>query len=131
MCPGGHVVEAASEEDSVVVNGMSNYLRDGKNSNAALVVSVLPVAILFIPEPMATIQSILLLLLILMGFSTIAYCNSFFLVKIFDNYIPKDGDSDDDSGAEGELIEDTITEAAIGGSGIPDEITDKQESSGE
>ncbi len=42
MCPGGHVVEAASEENTVVVNGMSNYLRDGRNSNAALVVSVLP-----------------------------------------------------------------------------------------
>ncbi len=42
MCPGGHVVEAASEENSVVVNGMSNYARDGKNSNAALVVSVSP-----------------------------------------------------------------------------------------
>ena len=42
MCPGGHVCEAASEEDTVVVNGMSNYKRDGKNSNAALVVSVLP-----------------------------------------------------------------------------------------
>ena len=42
MCPGGQVVEAASEENTVVVNGMSNYLRDGKNSNAALVVSVLP-----------------------------------------------------------------------------------------
>ena len=42
MCPGGHVVEAASEENTVVVNGMSNYKRDGVNSNAALVVSVLP-----------------------------------------------------------------------------------------
>ena len=42
MCPGGQVVEAASEENTVVVNGMSNYKRDGKNSNAALVVSVLP-----------------------------------------------------------------------------------------
>lgn len=42
MCPGGQVVEAASEENTVVVNGMSNYKRDGRNSNAALVVSVLP-----------------------------------------------------------------------------------------
>ncbi len=42
MCPGGQVVEPASEENTVVVNGMSNYLRDGRNSNAALVVSVLP-----------------------------------------------------------------------------------------
>ncbi len=42
MCPGGTVVAAASEEEGVVVNGMSDYKRDGKNSNSALVVSVSP-----------------------------------------------------------------------------------------
>ena len=40
MCPGGVVVAASSERESVVVNGMSNYLRDGQNSNSALVVNV-------------------------------------------------------------------------------------------
>ncbi len=40
MCPGGEVVAAASEEDSVVVNGMSNFARDGENSNSAVAVSV-------------------------------------------------------------------------------------------
>lgn len=40
MCPGGMVVAAASEEKTVVTNGMSEYARDGKNANAALVVSV-------------------------------------------------------------------------------------------
>ncbi len=40
MCPGGEVVAAASEENSVVVNGMSNYKRDGVNSNCAVAVSV-------------------------------------------------------------------------------------------
>lgn len=40
MCPGGIVVAANSEPDTVVVNGMSNYLRDGRNSNSALVVNV-------------------------------------------------------------------------------------------
>lgn len=40
MCPGGHVVAAASEENSVVVNGMSYHARDGKNSNSAIVVQV-------------------------------------------------------------------------------------------
>ncbi len=40
MCPGGEVVAAASEEGGVVVNGMSNYARDGKNANAAVLVSV-------------------------------------------------------------------------------------------
>ncbi len=40
MCPGGTVVAAASEEGGVVVNGMSERSRAGKNSNAALAVSV-------------------------------------------------------------------------------------------
>lgn len=40
MCPGGTVVAAASEAGGVVTNGMSNYRRDGRNANAALVASV-------------------------------------------------------------------------------------------
>ncbi len=42
MCPGGEVVCAASEQDGVVVNGMSRYARDGKNANSALLVGVGP-----------------------------------------------------------------------------------------
>ena len=40
MCPGGEVVAAASEENTVVVNGMSRHARDGVNANAAIAVSV-------------------------------------------------------------------------------------------
>lgn len=40
MCPGGTVVAAQSEEGSVVVNGMSNFARDGKNANSAIAVQV-------------------------------------------------------------------------------------------
>ncbi len=40
MCPGGVVIPAASEEGGTVVNGMSNYARNGKNANSALVVQV-------------------------------------------------------------------------------------------
>ena len=40
MCPGGQVVAAASEENHLVTNGMSYHARDGKNANAAVVVSV-------------------------------------------------------------------------------------------
>ena len=40
MCPGGEVVAGASEEGGVVVNGMSNYSRNGENSNSAVLVSV-------------------------------------------------------------------------------------------
>lgn len=42
MCPGGMVVAAASEENTVVVNGMSYHARDGRNSNSALLVGVEP-----------------------------------------------------------------------------------------
>lgn len=40
MCPGGYVVPSSSEVGGVVTNGMSEYARDGENSNSALVVSV-------------------------------------------------------------------------------------------
>ncbi len=42
MCPGGVVVNAASEENSVVTNGMSYHARDGINANSAFLVSVTP-----------------------------------------------------------------------------------------
>lgn len=42
MCPGGTVVPATSIESAIVTNGMSEYLRDGNNSNAAFLVSVTP-----------------------------------------------------------------------------------------
>ena len=42
MCPGGSVVAATSEKESVVTNGMSEHARMGENSNAALLVSVTP-----------------------------------------------------------------------------------------
>ncbi len=40
MCPGGVVIPAASENGGVVVNGMSLYARNGKNSNSALMVQM-------------------------------------------------------------------------------------------
>lgn len=42
MCPGGLVVPAQSEENTVVTNGMSYYARDEVNSNSALLVGVHP-----------------------------------------------------------------------------------------
>ena len=40
MCPGGEVVAASSERHRLVVNGMSNYARNGRNANSALLVGV-------------------------------------------------------------------------------------------
>ena len=42
MCPGGSVVASASENDSVVTNGMSCFARDLENANSALLVGVGP-----------------------------------------------------------------------------------------
>lgn len=40
MCPGGSVVAAQSENETVIVNGMSEFARDGINSNSAICISV-------------------------------------------------------------------------------------------
>lgn len=42
MCPGGKVVNASSEENMLVTNGMSEFARDEINSNSALLVGVTP-----------------------------------------------------------------------------------------
>jgi uncharacterized FAD-dependent dehydrogenase len=40
MCPGGYVLSSGTEDDGLVVNGMSNYARNSRWSNSALVVTV-------------------------------------------------------------------------------------------
>lgn len=40
MCPGGYVLSSGTDAEGIVVNGMSNYARNSRWSNAALVVSV-------------------------------------------------------------------------------------------
>lgn len=42
MCPGGMVVAAASEAGKLVTNGMSQYSRNEKNANSAIVVGITP-----------------------------------------------------------------------------------------
>ncbi len=40
MCPGGYVVNASSEKNRLVVNGMSNYKRETPIANSAIVVTI-------------------------------------------------------------------------------------------
>lgn len=42
MCPGGTVVAATSEQGCVVTNGMSQYSRNERNANSAIVVGIEP-----------------------------------------------------------------------------------------
>jgi hypothetical protein len=55
MCPGGTVVAAASEPGRVVTNGMSQYSRNERNANAAIVVGITP-EIDFPGHPLAGIE---------------------------------------------------------------------------
>ena len=49
MCPGGFVIGAASENETVVTNGMSQYARAGENANSAIVAEVAPADFLGLP----------------------------------------------------------------------------------
>jgi uncharacterized protein len=40
MCPGGTVVAATSEKNSLTTNGMSEFARNGRNANSALLVTI-------------------------------------------------------------------------------------------
>ncbi len=71
-----------------------------------LIISLIPVAILFVPD--IRIQATLFMLVFLMGMSTIAYLNSKFFVKIFDKYIP-----DEKGPEENELSEEKEEGEAI------------------
>ena len=42
MCPGGYVVNSSSEKGLLSINGMSNYKRETKNANSAIVVTISP-----------------------------------------------------------------------------------------
>ncbi len=42
MCPGGFVIQSASEKGRIVTNGMSNFARGGTNANSAVLVNVTP-----------------------------------------------------------------------------------------
>ena len=54
MCPGGRVIAASSEPEIVVTNGMSQYARDEKNANSAIVAEVYPSD--FGTEPLSGIE---------------------------------------------------------------------------
>ena len=42
MCPGGFVVNSSSENNRLAINGMSNFARDEKNANSAVIVTISP-----------------------------------------------------------------------------------------
>ena len=92
-----------------------------------VIVIAIPVAILYTPN--AQIQSLLLMIFILMGPACMAYARSSLLVKIFDNYIPKE--DPEETGTE-KLPDESASGSAPAGlpfaEDTPQEAPDKEAS---
>lgn len=71
------------------INSLLMSIRHLPYTFLMIVVTAIPI-VLFLFVPSSNVQSILLLSCILVGASLIAYINSYFLVKIFDKYIPEE-----------------------------------------
>ena len=50
--------------------------------------------------PTFKVQATIILICLVIGGAVVAYCNSFFLVKIFENYIPENAENPDGGKAE-------------------------------
>ena len=72
------------------------------------VITLIPFAVFFVPNVRA--QSLLFMVLILFGISLEAFINGHFLVKIFDNYIPADADTQDTDLQNGNSAETSSAE---------------------
>lgn len=80
---------------NIFVNSFLMAIRHLPYTFLMLIVSLLPIAVLFIPN--FQLQSMCVMLTILMGPALIAYINGHFLVKIFDNYVPKEEEPEEDA----------------------------------
>ena len=58
-----------------------------------------PVVLIFF-APTFRVQSTIFVICLVIGGAVVAYCNSFFLVKIFEKYIPEDAENADGGSAE-------------------------------
>lgn len=73
---------------NTIKNALFMAIRHLPYTVVMVLIAVCPLLLLFVKS--YQIQSTLFVLFLLMGFALIAYCNSYFLAKIFDNYMPKE-----------------------------------------
>ena len=73
---------------NTIKNALFMAIRHLPYTVVMVLIGLCPLLLLFIDS--YQIQSTLFVLFLVMGFGVIAYCNSFFLVKIFDHYMPKE-----------------------------------------
>lgn len=73
---------------NTIKNALFMAIRHFPYTVVMVIIAVCPLLLLLVKS--YQIQSTLFVLFLLMGFALIAYCNSYFLAKIFDNYMPKE-----------------------------------------
>ena len=73
---------------NTIKNALFMAIRHLPYTVVMVLIGLCPLLLLFIGS--YQIQFTLFALFLVMGFGVIAYCNSFFLVKIFDHYMPKE-----------------------------------------
>ncbi len=73
---------------------LNAFLMSVRHFPQTIVMVAIPIVAVYISLRSAMILAYALLVWIMFGFALIAYCDSWFLVRIFDNYIPKDEEAD-------------------------------------
>ena len=73
---------------NTIKNALFMAIRHFPYTVVMVIIAVCPLLLLLVKS--YQIQSTLFVLFLLMGFALIAYCNSYFLAKIFDKYMPKE-----------------------------------------
>ena len=73
---------------NTIKNALFMAIRHLPYTVVMVLIAVCPLLLLLVKS--YQIQSTLFVLFLLMGFALIAYCNSYFLAKIFDNNMPKE-----------------------------------------
>lgn len=81
---------------NTIKNALFMAIRHFPYTVVMVIIAVCPLLLLLVKS--YQIQSTLFVLFLLMGFALIAYCNSYFLAKIFDIYMPKEDAGQESAG---------------------------------
>lgn len=80
---------------NTIKNALLMSIRHLPYTVVMVLIELCPLLLLFVRS--FRLQSTLFILFLMVGFGLIAYCNSFFLAKIFDNYMPENGNAEQES----------------------------------
>lgn len=80
---------------NTIKNALLMSIRHLPYTVVMVLIELCPLLLLFVKS--FRLQSTLFILFLMVGFGLIAYCNSFFLAKIFDNYMPENGNAEQES----------------------------------